>query len=310
MPRNKPKVSVVIPTYNRAHTLSKSLNSVLNQTYQNFEIIIVDDGSSDNTEDVIRNFQKKDKRIIYVKHEKNKGQSAAENTGIKIAKGDYIAFQDSDDEWLPKKLEKQIKLIEKSPSDLGVVYTGLLRIMGNKRIYVPGSWVKQKDGYIYNELLKGNFVSTPTILARKECFQKLGMFDERLKALQDWDLVLRFSKFYKFGFIDEPLVLAPFMTDSLSVNYKTMLASYELIISKYYDDFYKDKFIASIHNLSLSSLHFKCRNFKMGIRYLMKAFKEDLKYMEYHLCKAFLYKLAIKFQRDLQNDSSYNSIFL
>jgi len=81
-------------------------------------------------------------------------------------------------------------------------------------------------------------------------------------------------------------------------------------ISIYYDDFYKDKFIASIHNLSLSSLHFKCRNFKMGIRYLMKAFKEDLKYMEYHLRNAFLYKLTIKFQRDLQNDSSYNSIFL
>ncbi len=310
MSYNKPKVSVVIPTYNRAHMLSKSLNSVLNQTYQNFEVIIVDDGSSDNTEEVIRSFQKVDKRIVYIKHEKNKGQSAAENSGIKLAEGEYIAFQDSDDEWLPEKLEKQIRLIEKSDSDLGVVYTGFLRIMGNKKVYVPGPWVKQKDGYIYNELLKGNFVGTPTILARKECFQRLGLFDERLKALQDWDLVLRFSKFYKFAFIDEPLVLAPFIPDSLSVNYKVMLESYELIISKYYDDFYKDKFIASIHNLSLSSLHFKCRNFKMGIRYLMKAFKEDLKYMEYHLRKAFLYKLTIKFQRDLQNDSSYNSIFL
>jgi len=102
-----PTVSVIIPTYNRAHLVGRSIQSVINQTYQDFEIIVVDDGSTDNTEDIIKEFQKKDKRIKHIKHNKNKGGSAARNTGIRAARGEYIAFLDSDDEWMPTKLEKQ-----------------------------------------------------------------------------------------------------------------------------------------------------------------------------------------------------------
>ena len=94
-----PTVSVIIPTYNRAHLVGRAIKSVLNQTYRDFEIIVVDDGSTDNTKDIIKEFQKKDKRIKYIPYEKNKGGSAARNTGIKAAKGEYIAFLDSDDEW-------------------------------------------------------------------------------------------------------------------------------------------------------------------------------------------------------------------
>jgi len=93
-----PKVSVIIPTYNRAHLIGRAIQSVLNQTYQDFELIVVDDGSTDNTNEVIKEFSQKDKRILYIKHDKNKGGSAARNTGIKAARGEYIAFQDSDDE--------------------------------------------------------------------------------------------------------------------------------------------------------------------------------------------------------------------
>ena len=100
--KNQSKVSVIIPTYNRAYLISRAINSVLNQTYQDFEIIIVDDGSTDNTEEVIKEFQEKDERIKYIRHKNNKGEAAARNTGIKAAKNEYISFQDSDDESFPQ----------------------------------------------------------------------------------------------------------------------------------------------------------------------------------------------------------------
>src|SRR4030042_5052103 len=105
-----PTVSIIIPTYNRAHLVMRAINSVLDQSFQDFEIIIVDDASRDNTEKMVSGIR--DKRIFYIRHEKNRGGSAARNTGIKQARGEYIAFLDSDDEWLPEKLEKQLKVLE------------------------------------------------------------------------------------------------------------------------------------------------------------------------------------------------------
>ena len=106
--KKNPTVSVVIPTYNRAPLIGRSIKSVLNQTYQDFEIIIVDDASTDNTKEVVSNFN--DERIRYIQHEENKGEAAARNTGIKATRCDYIAPQDSDDEWIPEKLSTQIEL--------------------------------------------------------------------------------------------------------------------------------------------------------------------------------------------------------
>ena len=117
---SNPGISVIIPTYNRAHLISRSAKSVLAQTYPDFELIIVDDGSGDNTEEIIEALA--DPRIRYLRHESNRGVSAARNTGIRAARGDYIAFQDSDDEWLPQKLEKQLGLFEQdNRGDLGLV---------------------------------------------------------------------------------------------------------------------------------------------------------------------------------------------
>ena len=127
-----PTVSVIIPTYNRAHLVDRAIQSVLNQTYKDFELIIVDDGSTDNTEDIIKEFQKKDERIKYIRHEENRGGSAARNTGIKAAKGEYIAFLDSDDEWLPIKLGRQISEFT-NKSKIALVYTGRIIIEEGER---------------------------------------------------------------------------------------------------------------------------------------------------------------------------------
>ena len=179
-----PKVSVIIPTYNRAHLIGRSIQSVLNQTYQDFEIIIVDDGSTDDTEDVIRNFN--DSRIIYIRHKENKGPSAARNTGIKASKGEFIAFQDSDDEWFPEKLDKQIEAFEMNPG-FGIIYTDMLRIDKEGAIkYWHSPTVSH--GQIINpntmdyQVMGLGIIST---LIKRECFNKVGYFDENYPRLED-----------------------------------------------------------------------------------------------------------------------------
>jgi len=267
-----PKVSVVIPTYNRAHLISRAIKSVLNQTYQNFEIIVVDDGSTDNTEEVINSFN--NPCIRYIRHEQNKGGSAARNTGIKFAKGEYVAFQDSDDEWLPEKLEKQMNVFENAPPEVGVVYTGFWRIENDKKIYIPQSWVSKKDGNIHQELLKGNYITTQSMVVKKECFKKAGVFDEELPRLQDWELVLRLSKYYEFRCVDEPLVISYYTQNSISANKDALIKALNVILTKHFEEFRQDTKLLAKYYFSIGmNLCSNSSNFKNGRDYFIKAIK-------------------------------------
>lgn len=269
--KNKPTVSVILPTYNRAHLIDRAIRSVLNQTYQDFELIVVDDCSTDNTKEVVKSF--KDERITYIKHEKNKGAAAARNTGIKAAKGEYIAFQDSDDDWFPEKLKKQMKVFEMAQSEVGIVYTGFWRIEGNKKTYIPSYRVSQKEGNIHKQLLKGNFVTTQSVVIRKKYFEKLGMFDENLPRLQDWELFIRVSKYYKFKCIDEPLLNSYHTLDSISTDDEARVKALEIILAKHFEDFNRDKKLLSKHYFSVGILLCLNNEIKKGKDYLIKAAK-------------------------------------
>ena len=150
---SKPQVTVIIPAYNRAYVISRSIASVLAQTYPYFEIIVVDDGSVDNTEAVVKSF--KDSRIKYIRHEVNKGISAVRNTGINEAAGEYIAFLDSDDEWLPTKLEKQMHILKNKSLRVSVAYTMSKMPAGSGFQYVPLGG--PKEGNIFGFILGGDF---------------------------------------------------------------------------------------------------------------------------------------------------------
>jgi len=267
-------VSIIIPTYNCARLIGRAIESVLNQTYRDFELIIVDDSSTDNTDKIVKKFQEQDKRVKYIRHDKNKGGSAARNTGIKVARGEYIAFQDSDDEWLPEKLKKQMEVFKNTSSKVGIIYTGFWRIKDNEKTYIPQSWVKQKDGNIYFELLKGNFVGTPTILIKKKCFKKVGIFDENLPRLQDWELVIRLSKYYNFKCIDEPLLVSYYTSDSISANNDALIKAIELIITKHFADFSNHKKILSKHYFGLGIILYLDGDLINGRRYFIKAIKK------------------------------------
>jgi glycosyltransferase involved in cell wall biosynthesis len=201
-----PTISVVLPTHNRASTLGRAIDSVLQQTYRNFELIVVDDGSLDATDSVITRFD--DKRMSYTKHAVRRGGSAARNTGIALARGRLIAFQDSDDEWVPSKLQEQLLELERCGPATKAAYTGLVQFGRGRATYVPGPEVVRRAGDILESLLARSFVSTQTLMADADLLREIGGFDESLPRFQDWDLALRLAARTQFALVDKPLALA------------------------------------------------------------------------------------------------------
>jgi glycosyltransferase involved in cell wall biosynthesis len=264
-----PDVSVVIPTYNRTALLKRSIQSVLNQSYQDFEIIVVDDASTEDIRAVVRYFE--DKRITYLRRDKNGGEAAARNTGIAHATGKFIASHDSDDEWMPEKLAKQMGLFQDSSEAVGVVYTGFWRAEGEMKKYFPSSMVKKTDGDIHEEILKGNFVGTPTTLVKKECFEKAGLFDEKLFHLVDWEMWIRISALYHFRCVHEPLVATYDMSDSVSRNQMALVAGHEYILTKHFGDFGKSRSVLAGELYWIGNLWCQIGNKERGREYFKRA---------------------------------------
>ena len=201
------RVSIILPTYNRAELVVRAIDSILQQTYEEFELIVVDDGSTDDTEQKVRGIE--DKRIRYVKLEKNGGPSNARNVGIDTAVYDYIAFHDSDDCWRKEKLEKQMRRLLESSSETGFVY-GCYEynsLDGRKACFPRKELEKEKKtGYIYPQMLVENLIGMPTILVKRECIEKIGKFNIHYASLEDYEWMLRLSRVYGAAYLDEILV--------------------------------------------------------------------------------------------------------
>lgn len=192
---NEPLISVIIPSYNRAFILTDAINSVLQQTYKNIELLFVDDCSTDNTEEIVNNIT--DSRFHYIRLEKNSGACTARNREIKEAKGDYIAFNDSDDQWHIDKLEKQLSFLNKNNADI-VLCKMECKNNNGKFLHLFPNYTEDKS-ISYLSLLEYNCTSTQTLFGKTECFKKI-LFDDKLPRLQDWDEVMRLAQFYKFFF--------------------------------------------------------------------------------------------------------------
>lgn len=224
-----PKVSVIIPAYNAITYLPETLENLLNQTYDDFEAIVINDGSTDGTFEWVS--QIKDARVRSIS-QANQGLAGARNTGINNAKGEYIAFIDADDLWEPSKLEKQVKILDEHPQ-VGLVYTWVAYI--NEKSEPTGRvFQNQAEGYVWKELTQHNIVECGSVaMVRRDCFDSVGLFDRNLGSyVEDWDMWLRIAPNYEFKVIKEPLVYYRQLATGTSKNSEAMARSFQLVIEK------------------------------------------------------------------------------
>jgi len=249
-----PPVSVVIPAYNREGSIVAAIESVLAQSWRDFELLVVDDGSTDGTLGAARSVS--DPRLRVIAAPRNGGAAAARNLGADEARGDWIAFQDSDDEWLPSKLGKQMaRLLGPDPASgrdpgpaidpvsgrtyvgayCGLLTLGWLDDRPGDRLrlrYRPDPEVTAVDGDILAQLLLGNLISTQTLVVRRDRFAALGAFDPATTPIEDWDFVIRLAGDGPIAFVDEPLALQRFSPNSITRDRARSLASTERIVDK------------------------------------------------------------------------------
>jgi glycosyltransferase involved in cell wall biosynthesis len=202
--QGSPFVSVIMPAYNRASFLARAINSVLCQTYPRLEVIVVDDGSTDMTAKLMADQYLNEPRVRCLRHPSNQGAQRARNTGIRAARGSFIAFLDSDDEWLPDKLEKQMRLFSKENERLGVVYAGYREMLAD------GGHIDHRPalrGGIYTAALKKWVCDMNTIVAKKHILFQAGLLNEHIRAYQEWDLCINLARHGSFDYVAEPLAV-------------------------------------------------------------------------------------------------------
>ena len=254
----QPVVSVVIPAYNRVATICAAVESVLSQSYGDFEILVVDDGSSDGTMSALADMT--DPRLRFLANPCNMGVSAARNAGIRNARGTWVAFQDSDDEWMPRKLEKQMARIASLGPDCVGAYCGMT-IVGSPSIlpseasserYYPDETLGMREGNILSALLRTSLISTQTLVARRDMLTQIGGFDEALPALVDWDCVLRLARIGPFAFVDESLMRQYFSENSITRSREKRAFARERIVEKNMDLFRQEPEILAKQYRSLA----------------------------------------------------------
>lgn len=224
-----PQVSVVIPTYNHAHFVGEAIQSVLNQDYHDYEIIVIDDGSKDNTREVVAQFGN---RVRYIWQE-NKGLSGARNTGIGAARGSYIALLDADDCWLPGFLSTLVARLEADP-ELAAVHSGFFFVDGQGDLLPQQGTATVPDDKMYDRLLDGEFFVPAAVLTRRCCFERLGLFDETLRASEDWDMWLRVAREFRFAGLSQPLLNYRMHGKNMSADPDYMLHYQFLTVEKHF----------------------------------------------------------------------------
>ena len=276
-----PKVSVIIPTHNRAEFLRSAITSVLNQTFQDFEIVIVDDASKDHTREVIANFN--DTRIKVIHNQVSKGDAGARNIGLLHTNCEYTAFLDDDDEWLPEKLKIQTCLLDNSPPEVGGVCTGCFTI--DK---VSGR-ILSIDNVKIDDIYKDNFIVTSSVLLRRECFEKCGLFDENMPANSDYDMWVRILEKFSLKTIKDALINYYIHENRLTLDYEKKIRGTEILFEKYEDFFKKDRKEYSNRYLCLGILY--C--YKGELQKGRKAFRKAIRINPFEIRNYFNFILSL-----------------
>jgi glycosyltransferase involved in cell wall biosynthesis len=261
---NIPNVSIVIPTHNRPELLKRALDSVYAQTYTDFEVIVVDDGDAPRAHDVLSGYRSRP-NFVYLETEKDTGGSATRNVGIGHARGEYVAFLDDDDEWLPKKLETQIPLLKEASAKVGFVFCAVHNIHLDGRVETTPVNPDTRD-YSTIALIRFNGFMTSGLIVRKTVFDDVGMFDESLPSHQEADLILRIAQKYEGIGLKEAYVnmRVSSLDDHIGGNIGRRIAGREMVLAKHTDIF--------LHHPDLCARHY----FWLALRY-----REDGQYKKY-----------------------------
>lgn len=266
------KFSVVIPMYNRANVITRAVNSVLNQTIRDFELLVVDDGSTDDSAKVVESIN--DSRVRLIK-QKNGGANSARNNGILNAKGEYVAFLDSDDEFEPTMLEEQLKVFE-TDKNIGFLYTKLDTIHPDG-MHHPFPQKFGLCGNCYKEVLaQGYLAPTSVVAARKDSFEIAGLFDLSLPASQDDDICFKMAKHFKIAYIDKVLAHMYIDAGNRITNRKNPAMGWWMLWNKYEDD------VVQLCGEEIMALHFsKCVSFFLRAKMQKEAKTAFRKYKSY-----------------------------
>jgi glycosyltransferase involved in cell wall biosynthesis len=282
-----PKISVIIPAYNAMEYLPETLETVLRQTFNDFEVIIVNDGSSDGVEQWIA--QVTDSRVQLIS-QKNQGLAGARNTGIAHSQGEYLAFLDADDLWQPTKLEKQVRCLE-SNRQAGLVYTWTVLVDQNG-IPTGRMFANRTEGNVWKKLTECNIVGCGSVpMVRRCCFETAGVFDCNLGSyVEDWDMWFRIASDYSFVVVAEPLVYYRQLPNSASKNWAAMEQSCRLVLEKAFAS-------ASTELLYLKGRGYACANVCLAWKALQSQ-DQDYKQAAHFLQQAFAYYPQIRFSQE------------
>jgi len=299
-----PLITAIITTFNRAQFLEKAVKSILTQTFENFELLVLDNSSTDNTQEIVKGFN--DKRIKYIKH-KPIGISAARNLGVKKASGEFIAFLDDDDEWLPNKLQNQIDIFKKNKLDAALVYGGFVWI--NEKNKIIGKHLPALRGYILKELLsqKDYFTgSASNPMIRKSVFKNIGYYNKNVLTGEDWEFYLRLSQKFKIDFTNKFVVKIKQHSGSRLGDKLLEAAELELLVLKNYSEIFKNNpRLKSLYLQKIGGKFCRISQPQKGRIYLKKAIRVyPLNYLAYgQYLLSFLgdscYKTAHKFYRNI-----------
>lgn len=298
-----PRVSVVIPAYNSMTYLPETVESVLQQTFTDFEVLIVDDGSADAIEQWAATIA--DSRVRFVR-QSNQGVSVARNLGITQAQGEYIAFLDADDLWECSKLEKQVRYMENHPT-IGLVHSWVTLIDAKSRP-LNKQLTSTAEGTVWQSLIIRNAIACCSVLVRRECFATAGLFDPLIRSAEDWEMWIRIALHYPIGLMREPLARYRVLPTSKSKNIQLVERSIAQIIEKTFQSIPSEllhlksrSYGYAYFYLAWKALQSKDKDVKAAIRFCQQAIEHspNLRFSSEYLRLS----LAIALMRGLGSDS-------
>lgn len=277
-------VSVIVPVYNREHLIEETFDSILAQTYRPIEIVAINDGSTDTSLQILKTYSERYPGLFTVIDQHNTGQVIARNNGIRAAKGEYFAFLDSDDKWLPEKLEKQIPLFKKT--NVALVYSGIEKIDDQGKPYNIELCDPTRTHNLYLHLLVRNQMTGGTVVITRAALKKAGLFDESFKAAENWDLWLRICRDHHAALVNEPLLQYRMHAQNMSKDSLLMVQAKKTIIKKHCTQPSRNDQEAHYHNLAYADA-----DYCLGVHYFTNGMYHDAKP---YFIKAFKRKLFYK----------------